>query len=410
MTRLLAFFLAFAFNLAYGAAAVPNIFATQPSGNVPASYLDVDFALIANYNTFSNYLVDTGVANVYVVTLPAGTTASLAAGLAIQFKASADNSGASTLAVNGMTAKSITNYDASALSSGQIKNGAIVSVIYDGTQFKLAGQPGGVTFGNVTGNASTATTAGTVTTAAQPAITSLGTLSSLGVTGTSTLGVVNSGATTVTGSLTADSLTSNTNVANILGATTSSSTTLQLGRTSPVADSTSILKFMGSNTAVNWQIASNNTVGSALEFTPSTAGGGGTFTTPVVKLLNTGLAVTGALSSTTLTDDAGNLIISSTNPTIASGFGTSPTCTCNNTAAFRVVIGTGPGNTGTVTMPTAPNGWACTGANNNRVTGSGVIQITAGTTSLAVTQQNITSLAAINFVAGDNIQFQCAAF
>jgi hypothetical protein len=51
---------------------------------------------------------------------------------------------------------------------------------------------GGVV-GNVTGNATTATsatTAGTVTTAAQPAITSVGTLTTLTVTGTSTLGAV----------------------------------------------------------------------------------------------------------------------------------------------------------------------------------------------------------------------------
>lgn len=142
MKRLLALILSLAFGAAHGATAIPNIFATQPSGNVPASYLDVDFALIANYNTFSNYLVDTGAANAYVVTLPASTTASLVAGLAIQFKAASDNTTASTLNVNGVGVKNITNYDASALTAGQIKNGGIVSVIYDGTQFKLASQPG----------------------------------------------------------------------------------------------------------------------------------------------------------------------------------------------------------------------------------------------------------------------------
>ena len=154
MKRLLAVILAFSVN-AYGAAVIPNIFATQPSGNVPASYLDVDFALISNYNTFSNYLVDSGAANAYVVTFPAGTTGSLAAGLLINFKAGADNTGASTLAANGMTAKNITNYDATALAAGQIKAGAIVSVIYDGTQFKLAGQPGGVSLVAITDDTTT---------------------------------------------------------------------------------------------------------------------------------------------------------------------------------------------------------------------------------------------------------------
>ena len=120
--------------------AIPNIFATQPSGNVPASYLDVDFALIADAGTFSNYFVDSGAANAYVVTFAAGETGSLTAGLMIQFLASADNTGASTLAVNGMTAKNITNYDATALTAGQIKANAVVMVIYDGTQFKLVTQ------------------------------------------------------------------------------------------------------------------------------------------------------------------------------------------------------------------------------------------------------------------------------
>jgi hypothetical protein len=119
--------------------AVPNIFATQPTGNVPASYLDTDLALIADANTFSNYFVDTGAANAYVVTFAASTTGSLTAGLPIQFKAANSNTGASTLAVNGMTSKNITNPDATALAAGQIAAGAIINVVYDGTQFKLCG-------------------------------------------------------------------------------------------------------------------------------------------------------------------------------------------------------------------------------------------------------------------------------
>jgi hypothetical protein len=56
-----------------------------------------------------------------------------------------------------------------------------------------------ITGGNVTGTVSSATTAATVTTAAQPNITSVGTLSSVAVTGTATVGNIN-----VTGGITSN--------------------------------------------------------------------------------------------------------------------------------------------------------------------------------------------------------------
>ena len=57
--------------------------------------------------------------------------------------------------------------------------------------------------------------------------------------------------------------------------------------------------FMRGNGAqINWEIGANDHVGSALEFTPSTAAGGSTYTTPVVTVFTTGLSVTGTLSAT----------------------------------------------------------------------------------------------------------------
>ena len=131
--------------------------------------LDADFAAlkaaIQSSNTYGNYLVDTGAANVYVVSLPLGITAVLAAGLAIQFLAANTNTGPSTLNAYGTGAKSITNFDGSAIAAGTIRAGAVVSVVYDGTQYKLVGQassgpvfvygevPGGVVNGvGATGN------------------------------------------------------------------------------------------------------------------------------------------------------------------------------------------------------------------------------------------------------------------
>ena len=126
-------------GLAQGAAVVPNTFATMPAGNVAASTLDTNFALLANLNTFNNYYVDSGAANVYVVTTAAGTTATYTAGLLIQFYASNANTGSSTINVNALGAKNILNADGSALSGGQIAAGGVYAVVYNGTAFQLLG-------------------------------------------------------------------------------------------------------------------------------------------------------------------------------------------------------------------------------------------------------------------------------
>jgi hypothetical protein len=56
-----------------------------------------------------------------------------------------------------------------------------------------------------------------------------------------------------------------------------------------------------------------------------------------------------------------SLLESATAPTIASGFGTSPSVTVNNgTANFRINVGTGgTASSGVIGLPTAVNGWDC---------------------------------------------------
>ncbi len=93
---------------------------------------------IQSQNTFSNFAVDTGAANAYVTTPAVGITASLTAGLLLQFKAINANTGASTLNHGGLGVKNIVNIDGSALVANQIPLNGIVQVVYDGTQFFLA--------------------------------------------------------------------------------------------------------------------------------------------------------------------------------------------------------------------------------------------------------------------------------
>jgi len=120
-----------------------NTFATQ-SGNILLSLLDTNFnqlaAFLNNPLNYANYLVDSGSANAYVVTFPTGAAPSAyTAGLAVQMKVANANTGSSTLNVNGLGTKNITNTDLTALASGQLQANSVVYLVYDGTQFQLSG-------------------------------------------------------------------------------------------------------------------------------------------------------------------------------------------------------------------------------------------------------------------------------
>lgn len=83
-----------------------------------------------------NYAADTGAANAYVVTL-SPAIAAYTIGQQILFKATAANTGASTLAVNGLTATFIKKRVTEPLAANDILAGMMCLVVYDGTNFVL---------------------------------------------------------------------------------------------------------------------------------------------------------------------------------------------------------------------------------------------------------------------------------
>jgi len=105
-----------------------------------------------------------------------------------------------------------------------------------------------------------------------------------------------------------------------------------------------------------------------------------------------------------------NLVASSTLPTISSGFGTNPTITASSTFVFKIVVGTGGAGSGTVTLPTAPNGWLAFAAdvtNGNSL----FLQLTGSTaTSVTFTSYSVTTGAAANMSAGDVILVNAIAY
>ena len=130
----------------------------------------------------------------------------------------------------------------------------------------------------------------------------------------------------------------------------------------------------------------------------------------ITQVSSTGLAVTGTTSSTSFADSGGHLLISSTAPTIASGFGTSPSILANNTAAFQVTAGSGGTSyQGELTMPAATNGWACT-AHELGVASSEIQQTATSGTDVQVANYNSTTGANYPWGVGSKILFQCTAF
>ncbi|MBB6637358.1 hypothetical protein [Cohnella thailandensis] len=87
------------------------------------------------------YAAATGSANAYAVTLSPAPT-SLPAGLALAVKINVANTGASTINVNALGAKSILNSKGAALASGKLVANGIYTLRYNGTAFILQGEGG----------------------------------------------------------------------------------------------------------------------------------------------------------------------------------------------------------------------------------------------------------------------------
>lgn len=83
-----------------------------------------------------NYAADTGTANTIAIALTPALTA-YSAGLAVEVKMNATNTGATTINVNGLGAKTV-QFNGAALTAGQLVAGQIYCLIYDGTNFQVS--------------------------------------------------------------------------------------------------------------------------------------------------------------------------------------------------------------------------------------------------------------------------------
>lgn len=249
-------------------------------------------------------------------------------------------------------------------------------------------------------------------------------------------GTVTSGAITSTGASSFGSIVATSSLQSTTLKTTTLGNSIVFGAGSATQGTTlsstagvaggfngSFLDNNGSTTAQfqtsqsSWRYAFNSSTADwpavADQFTIGRVAAGGTYSTPTVlyKLSSAGSGTfTGTVASTGVLDSGNRLMFSSTAPTISSGFGTSPAITAFNTAAFKIAVGSSPGGTGVITLPTATTGWSCSGydvTSNSTI----VLGVTAQTTtSVSVAAYSRTTGLAGNFTASDVLTFQCVAF
>lgn len=91
-----------------------------------------------------SYVVAGGSANALTATTSAPLPAYVA-GVALDVLATVANTGAATINLNGLGAKSIVNYDGSALVAGEISVGMVLRLVYNGTNFVFQNAPFGPT-------------------------------------------------------------------------------------------------------------------------------------------------------------------------------------------------------------------------------------------------------------------------
>lgn len=106
-------------------------------------------------------------------------------------------------------------------------------------------------------------------------------------------------------------------------------------------------------------------------------------------------------------------LLVATAPTITSGFSSTGTTISNSNgaASFTITIGSTPGSTGVIALPTASHGWSCKASDitTHSVAVSQTVQTATGAASATFTQYSDVMVATA-WVAGDILQVNCMGY
>lgn len=154
---------------------------TTPTGNLPMggyAHTNVADATVRNMYATAGQVQDgtftllTSVSGTNAITATGAVGMSAyVAGQRFSFVAAGANTGAATININSIGVKSITKNGTTALAAGDIQSGAVVQIVYDGTQFQMVSSTLTVS------SFSAGTTGLTPSTATTGAVTLAGTLS-----------------------------------------------------------------------------------------------------------------------------------------------------------------------------------------------------------------------------------------
>ncbi|WP_156462619.1 hypothetical protein [Rhizobium sp. Leaf262] len=244
----------------------------QPSA-VQLVTTDTRGAVKRFWNRINSFYTTTGTTSALILTMqvaPAGYVK----GERLAFFSSQSNTGAMTLNVNGLGAKSILQQDGAALAPGQIVAGSATTVIYDGAAFRLENYASNPKF------------SGTVSADAVSATTITGTLSGNGA-GITAINASNIATGTIAdtrlpATMSGKSFTTDVSINQTLSVGTTNGGGIEVGRTNGTA-SPAFIDFHTSATAVDYNVR--------LNATGDTANAGGTLDILSASLKHNGAEV-----------------------------------------------------------------------------------------------------------------------
>lgn len=108
-------------------------------GTNSVSFTSINISTKVDQNGSPIYGADSGASDAYAITLSPAPSA-YTTGMVINFKANTANTGAATLNVNSLGAKTIKKQNDQDLADNDIEANQIVTVIYDGTNFQMQSQ------------------------------------------------------------------------------------------------------------------------------------------------------------------------------------------------------------------------------------------------------------------------------
>lgn len=178
-------------------------------------------------------------------------------------------------------------------------------------------------------------------------------------------------------------------LAQTFNSTTTGNKSITLGG-SPADNSAAFINLLSSNTQKNWRIGQNAAIAGALEFTPSTAAGGSTFTTPVLTITSAGVydfnGKWGINAAGDWTFGASAHVTDSAGTPAISACGTSPVI-AGKDYSFTFVTGSTNTTSCTVTLSQSAS-WVCTGNFGTTVPGPMAISLSGAVATITYASTN----------------------